>query len=314
MPAEPAVAADFPALFAHFRAEPMAERSIYPYSPVFRCRIGGQQAVLKHTRSRPESAAAVVAVTTHWASQGVPVVSPLDLPVANPVRLAGTIWVAYPFIAGRPYTGGLSEVAAAGALLGRMHASTAAARLPAYEWPAYDEESITRDVTGLRTVMAAHATEQAVARMVRLVSSFMSDLLPPLRTARLPYVNASLDFKANNLVYTSGGPVLVDPDNGDYAPRLLDLAQALLLFHAEHDLAPPRLFNQPEWSAFTRAYLGYVRLTDDERALWPTAIDYLLSEEGVWALTNDPDDWRPPRERSFLLALAGIRANDYPLP
>jgi hypothetical protein len=69
-----------------------------------------------------------------------------------------------------------------------------------------------------------------------------------------------MNDKANNLVYPPAGPVLVDPDNGDFAPRLLDLAQAVLLFHTEHEPAPPRLSEPPvrEGSrvAFVARFLG----------------------------------------------------------
>ena len=51
--------------------------------------------------------------------------------------------------------------------------------------------------------------------------------LPSLRTADLPAAAVTSDFKANNLVYTSTGPVMVDPDNGGVEPRLLDLALAV---------------------------------------------------------------------------------------
>lgn len=84
--------------------------------------------------------------------------------------------------------------------------------------------------------------------------------------------------------------MLVDPDNGDFAPRLLDLAQAALLFHTDHDSAPARPFDRTQWSAFIGAYLGEVDLTDDERVLWPMA------------------------QRAFLLALANVRADDFSLP
>jgi spectinomycin phosphotransferase len=153
-----------------------------------------------------------------------------------------------------------------------------------------------------------------VTRLEGLVTGFMTELLPPIRDAQLPLANASMDFKANNLVYTTGGPVLVDPDNGDLAPRLLDLAQAALLFHTEHDPAPPRLFDTAQWSAFIEAYLRHVSLTDQERALWPAAIAYMLGDEGIWALTSEADEWRSQRQRSFLLALAEARAGDLPLP
>jgi Ser/Thr protein kinase RdoA (MazF antagonist) len=305
---------DFPDLFAHFGADDVPECSIYPYSPVFPCRIGDRPAVLKRTRGRPDHAAAVVAVTRQWASQGVRVVTPLDLPVANPVRLGQENWVAYPFVAGQPYTGAPAEVAAAGDLLGRIHAVTGPAVFPSFEWPEHGPDSVAEDVAAIRQVVGAWASAGTVARLEKLVSDFMTEVLPAVRDAGLPVVNGSLDYKANNLVFTASGPVLVDPDNGDLAPRLLDLALAALLFHTEHEPAPSRLFTATEWGTFARAYLRHVSLTDAERAAWPAALVYMLSEYGIWALTNDADDWQDTRQRAFLLALAASAPDDFPLP
>jgi Ser/Thr protein kinase RdoA (MazF antagonist) len=311
----PASAADHPELFAHFSAEDVPERSMYPFSPVFPCRIGGRRAVLKHTRGAPENARAVAAVTRQWAAQGVAVVTPLDLEVANPARLGEVNWVAYPVIAGRAYTGQLPDVAAAGELIGRMHAARpGSVALPAFRWPDYDQARVGEDVELLRTVMGPHAPARVMQRLVDLAAGFMAEVVPPIRDGRLPQADASMDYKANNLVYTAEGPVLVDPDNGDFAPRLLDLAQAALLFHTEHEPVSPRPFDAAQWTTFIRAYLCHVNLTDQERALWPLAIEYMLAEEGHWAFTGEPGDWQLARQKSFLLALAQVRAGDFPLP
>jgi Ser/Thr protein kinase RdoA (MazF antagonist) len=311
----PASAADHPELFAHFAAEDIPERSIYPFSPVFPCRIDGRRAVLKRTRRAPENAQAVAAVTRQWAAQGIAVVTPLGLDMPNPVRLGEVHWVAYPFVAGRAYTGQPREVAAAGELLGRMHATGAgSAVLPAFRWPDHDQAGVTEDVDLLRAVMVPHAPDRVIKRLTDLVTRFMVEMVPPIREGQLPHANASMDYKASNLVYTADGPVLVDPDNGDYAPRLLDLAQAALLFHTDHDAAPPRPFDAAQWSTFIQAYLRHISLTDHERALWPLAIEYMLSEEGHWALTCEPSDWQLPRQNSFLLTLAEASADDFPLP
>jgi len=311
----PARAADHPDLFAHFGAEDIPERSIYAFSPVFPCRVDGRRAVLKRTRRLPENAQAVAAVTRQWAARGVAVVTPLDLPVPNPVRLGEAHWMAYPFVPGRVYTGTLDDVAAAGDLLGRVHAAGAGpATLPAFTWPDHDQARVDEDVDLLRTVAAPHAPDALIARLVDLVTRFMTDVLPPIRDGGLPLVNATMDYKANNLVYAVDGPVLVDPDNGDFAPRLLDLAQAALLFHTEHDAVPPRPFDPEQWSTFIEAYGRHVHLTGPERHLWPLAVEYMLNEEGHWALTGEPSAWELPRQKAFLLALAQIRADDFPLP
>lgn len=122
-----------------------------------------------------------------------------------------------------------------------------------------------------------------------------------------------MDYKATNLIYTPAGPVLIDPDNGDFAPRILDLAQAALLFHTDHELAPARPFDRAEWTTFIGAYRREVDLTDEERQLWPLAVGYVLAMEGHWAFTGEPEEWLDPRQRSFLLALARARAEDFPL-
>jgi spectinomycin phosphotransferase len=307
--------ADHSELFAHFAASEIPERSMYPFSPVFSCRIDGRRAVLKRTRAVVEDALAVAAVTRQWADRGVAVVAPLELDVPNPVQLGEAHWVAYPFVAGRAYTSRLPEVAAAGMLLGRMHSAGAGpAELPAYRWPDWDKARVTDDVDLLRTVMAPHAPDRIIERLVDLATRCMAELVPPIRDARLPYANSSMDYKANNLVYTVDGPVMVDPDNGAFAPRLLDLAQAALLFHTEHDPASPRPFDPAQWSTFIQAYLRHVNQTDQERALWPLAIEYMLCDEGHWAFTGEPSNWQVPRQKSFLLALAEVRAADFPLP
>ncbi len=307
-------ASELPELFAHFGAEAVPKRSAHPHSPVFPCRVSGRRAVIKRTRTRPVDAGAVAAVTRQWAAAGVPVVTPLDLAVANPVRIGGATWVAYPFIDGEPYTGTPAQIAAAGDLLGRMHAAPGDARLPPFAWPEHRAESVAEDVAALHAVVAPHVPPDMVARLEKLVTGFMTEVLPVIRDTPLPTVNGCLDYKANNLVYRDTAPVLVDPDNGDFAPRLLDLALAALLFHTEHDPAPPRLFNGDEWRIFIGAYGRQVRLTGEERACWPLAIDYMLSEFGVWALTNDPDDWIPQRQRAFLRDLAAAEPGRFPLP
>lgn len=123
------------------------------------------------------------------------------------------------------------------------------------------------------------------------------------------------DYKAANLVFGHDGPVLVDPDNGGREPRLFDLALALVLFHHECPTAPDRMLTAEEWAAFASAYLVHVSLTEQERALWPAAIDHVLWEEGTWALEDAEDSaWANPRDRSSMLDLARATPERYPLP
>ncbi len=311
----PDLAADYAKVFAHFGAELVPERSIYVWSPVFPCLIAGRSAVVKRARRTPEGASAVAATTREWLAAGVAVVTPLELSVANPAQVGDQNWVAYPFVDGQRYSGRAPEIEAAGALLGRIHARDfGPARLPAFRWPDHEQAREETDVELLREVVTPHVPEQVLDRLARLMSGFPAQALPAIRAAGLPCRNVCMDYKATNLIYAPDGPVLVDPDNGDYGPRLLDLAQAALLFHTDHEAAPARPFDHGEWSGFVGAYLRETDLTDDERQLWPAAIEFMLCMEGHWAFTGSPSEWDDPRQRSFLLALAGADAADFPLP
>jgi hypothetical protein len=90
--------------------------------------------------------------------------------------------------------------------------------------------------------------------------------------------------------------------------------RAALLFHTDQAAAPARPFSRSEWSIFVGAYLREVDLTDDERLWWPSALGYMLAMEGHWAFTGTPEEWNDPAQRSFLLALASARTEDFPLP
>ncbi|MFI6816895.1 phosphotransferase [Nonomuraea sp. NPDC050328] len=196
--------------------------------------------------------------------------------------------------------------------------------LPAFSWPDHDQASIDEDVMGLSTVLRAHRPDlhaEVMGRLEPLLRSFMTTTLPAIRDADLPVVDACLDFKAVNLVYPQDtptaprGPVLVDPDNGERVPRLLDLALAVLLFHNDLPGEPAGLFDAEQWQAFREAYLAEVELTEEERRLWPTALQYMLLEWGVWTVINGDEagDWVHPRHAEFLTALVTVDVTGFPL-
>ncbi|SDI31182.1 spectinomycin phosphotransferase [Nonomuraea jiangxiensis] len=305
------VTSDYSEVFRWFGIEP--QESMYLYAPVFRGVIGGKTVAVKRTHS-PEAMGRWV---RHLAGLGVPVVTPL----AGPRRIGGYDWVAYPWIDGRTYDGSPADVRAAGELLGRLHVAGNAegsTGLPGFEWPDHDEESVEDDVTGLDRVLKAYRPDlrgEVLGRLAPLLRSFMATTLPAIRDADLPVADVTMDFKAVNLVYSQAGPVLVDPDNGERAPRLLDLALAVLLFHNDLPDRPARLFDEMEWAAFRDAYLGHVRLTVRERELWPTALTYMLLEWGVWTAVNGGEvgDWDDPRQAAFLAALLTVDITRYPL-
>ena len=82
-----------------------------------------------------------------------------------------------------------------------------------------------------------------------------------LQQTDLPHIATTYDYKANNLIMTPE-PYLIDPDNATWAPRIFDLALALLLFHNEHHDAPDRVFTTQEWKTFLSGYQTYVELTE----------------------------------------------------
>jgi len=299
-------------VFEYFGAEDVPATSCYAWAPVYPCRIGDRRVVIKRTRSRAETASAIAGWTTGLCESGVSTVAPVTLPVDNPTPIDDEYWVAYPFIEGEVYSGEPGQLAAAGRLLGHVHATTTSVTPPPFEWPDHDEESVEEDREGIVKTLT-EPVASAVEPLSRLITEFMTRVLPPIRGGRLPMVGAVMDYKANNLIYRADGPVLVDPDNADWAPRLLDLALAAMQFHIEHSAAPGRMFTGAEWAEFYAGYREHVELTEAERQLWPIAIEYMLSEYGVWTLIES-DEWDQPRERAFMIDLAGATAERFPLP
>jgi Ser/Thr protein kinase RdoA (MazF antagonist) len=307
-------AAEFHAVFDHFGVKPSRSMSCYPWSPVFPADWQGQRVVVK--KGSPKRPGAVAAWCRRLASTGVPVVTPVDLPTGNPVTIADQAWVVYPWIDGRPYHGTDDDIAAAGDLLGRIHAAPEP-DLPLHDlsWHDYQPDGVASDLDGLAERFARHApgdTDRLLARLGPLARDFQAVTAPAVRDAGLPVASVSGDFKASNLVYTADGPVLVDPDYAVRAPRIHDLALAALLFHTSHHEAPGRMFSDPEWRVFRDAYLARVELTDHERRRWPDAIDYILGDEGIWAIL-DSSEWHVDRQRSFLIDLAGTDRHAFPL-
>lgn len=300
--------------------------SLTRWAPVFRgTAADGTSVVAKRTASDAGRAAAMAGWTARLRDTGLPVVAPLSLGVANPQQVGEDWWVVYPFVTGEAYAGTPAQVAAAGELLGRLHAARVALAdlgLREYEFPDSTEEDMEGDLVTLGGVLGEQEAPELVEPVAALGRRWWQESLPML-TAREPELvltGVCSDYKANNLVFTgpAGGdpaPVLVDPDNGGLEPRLFDLALAVVLFHNECDGAPGRLFTATEWQTFVSAYLGQVELTPAERELWPAALDHMFWEEGSWVLEdNDAQAWADPRQRAFLLDLAAADPERYPLP
>lgn len=291
--------------------------SLTRFATVHRARTPTQtDVVVKRTATEPERAAAMAAWTTALSAAGISVVSPIASIGTNPQQVGDEWWVVYPWIDGDAYSAQPGQVAAAGDLLGRLHA----ARVPTtdlrpYAWTEADESELRDDLENLEAILSAHGGSAANVRA--LGERWWNASLPSLRDrdADLVRCGVSSDYKASNLIFTDTGPVLVDPDNGGFEPRLFDLALAVVLFHNECDGAPGRLFTATEWETFADAYAQHVDLTPAERELWPAALDHMLWEEGTWSLEdNDDEAWADPRQHDYLLALSEATPEQFPLP
>lgn len=297
--------------------------SIYQWAPVFRCRVRGHdgqpvEAVLKRTVSSPGGAHGIVRWTRELVDRGVRVVAPVAMSGAEPpIADDDGHWTVYPWIDGREADGSLADLVAAGDLLGRLHAGSTDlvdTGIPELEWPEYDQESVAEDVEGITQVCVEQGIPAEVAaRWKDELETFWDSTLPAIRDAGLPAHPVSLDHRAVNLLYPENqSPVMVDPDNADSAPRLLDLAVSVLLFASEASANPGRLFDAAEWSAFYGAYRAHVDLTPAERELWPTALRYMRLEWGCWQLTEGAE-WDLPGQRPYLLDLLTMNDERYPL-
>jgi Ser/Thr protein kinase RdoA (MazF antagonist) len=306
-------ATDVATVFDHFGIEPTQDESCYRWSPVFPAVWQGQAVVLKRGAKRPEPVAGWCRLLD---SVGVPVVAPVELAVDNPAVVDGQTWIVYPWVSGRRYDNTDADLAAAGDLLGRIHAAPQPqVPLPDLDLFEYSPEQAAADLDALRARFTQHAPEEVerlMARLDPLVRGFTEVTVPAMGDPELPVVSVCGDFKADNLVYTADGPVLVDPESAVRTSRIHDLALATLLFHTSFAGAPGRRFTTGEWRTFRDAYLAHVQLTDIERRRWPDAIDFILGDEGIWAIL-DSTEWQTERQRAFLLDLAGTDPHAYEL-
>lgn len=286
--------------------------SVYPWGPVFRVEVvedGGVSvpAAVKRTWRDRTKIDGLTAWQQGLHDAGVPVVTPLRLrDVEVPLETPDGCWTAYPWIDGRAWDGSIEDTAAAGRLLGLMHRhslNVSDERLPRLEWPACPTESVDEDVAILRKVCAYEGAEDPTLadRWEQDLRAFPTGTLPAIRDAGLPTGPMTLDHRATNLVYTGADvPTMIDFENAEVAPRLLDLAISVLLFGSEAESNPGQLFDAASWSAYRDAYLSAAPpLTGPERELWPSALDYMRLEWGTWHL-GEGAAWDLPHESGLL--------------
>lgn len=296
--------------------------SLYEYGPVFKTKLAGQPVVLKKTIACP-GATGIAEWTTALATRGLDLTAPLDLPVANPYQHGDDVWVLKPWVDGTHTTGSAEQLHAAGELLGAMHAlgTQRPVNAPVFKYAEYSQESVEEDVAALEKLLPQHApdvADQVLATFVPALRSLWDDTQPVLVAADLPRVMGSLDFRAVNLIYRDGYPVLIDSENGEFVPRLLDLALAALTFHHESPNPEQGVLNEQQWARFAAGYRKNVALSDVERELWPAALRFMYFEWVTWYLIDAAqcNEWHTPAKAKQLRSLATVEltAERWPLP
>lgn len=284
--------------------------------------------MLKRTGYPRSSGPAIATWLRALRAAGVDVIAPADAFTPNPRAVPGTDWpgewVIYPFVAGSSYRAEHAQIAAAGRLIGRIHAHSAglgddmqsAPQLPLRD-EAWLEHTLAGAVDALKSKASRHLLAAEIAQCIEVISGRVAQhayARTALASTTLPSCACAWDFKASNLIYTTDAqPVLIDPDHAGVIPRLYDLACALILFHCDHAAAPARLFTTEEWRVFVEAYLEVIDPTDRERALWPSVRLAAWADQGLWLLTNWPEAWDDAQARGYLRDIAHADLDVYTL-
>jgi Ser/Thr protein kinase RdoA (MazF antagonist) len=144
------------------------------------------------------------------------------------------------------------------------------------------------------------------------IMNMLDDRFVSLLVEELPMVDATWDYKANNLVFVKDDFVLIDIDNAGRIPRILDLALALILFHDEIENIPPCVFSISQWEQFKKGYLEHVTLTEVEKRLWQSYVLFAYIDEALLTLANF-DIHHTERQMLFIEDLLKFDTEKYPL-
>lgn len=269
--------------------------SLSTKSPVWSASMhGGDEdvpAVVKQTWRNPEP---LEAWQRTLVARGIRTVAPL----APTVAVGGgdepgseEQWVVYPRLTGREWDGGAADLAAAGRLLGEMHAASDALAIdgfPGFEWGDPARETLDAAIEAIRESAEEHWPTADASRWAAQLEDFES-LLERVRAADVPHMPVSLDHRAKSMLFDDEGALMLDLEHAALAPRILDLAVAALLFPLEHAGSGGSALGSEEWMAFRDAYLAASPLTRQERDLWPAALTYVKLERGTAHLTDGVD-------------------------
>lgn len=292
-----------------FGLEPQDEpEHIYRFSPVYKFQASRRALVCKKTRSTVEGAKHIARWLRYARRLGIRVVAPISLPVENPLELApGDVRVVYRFIPGQPYTGSAQQLRAAGRLLGRIHRApnpkvrALGSELQRYSFARLSRRRVAPALARLPEVFSrAGLTFKAKPLLCACDRAAARSAL--LRHAEIPWTHTVWDFKASNLIFEANdNPVVIDPDQAQHAPRLFDLAAAVIKFHIDETGALARMWSPQEWVTFRDGYLESIDPTTQERALWGQAL-LLMFVQAMVVHNFHRAVWREPASRRYFLS------------
>lgn len=237
------------------------------------------------------------------------------------LRLEGAVYEVYPWVSGEPHDRrSVQQVAAAGRALAAYHeAARHFQPPPGKEWPRYRDPALIRD--GLHEVEAQVAAAltapdaQYLRRQVVAVSLGLTDE----RYHSLPKLVVHGDFHPGNVLYRNDEVAgIFDLDWATVQPRVLDLADGLMLFAGERDaeiddadivsLTQTWRPSHERGRAFLEAYLEREALSDEEMRALPLFVRALWLSCRVEGMEKVPEGARV----AYLLdgLLAPLRAMD----
>lgn len=281
--------------------------SLYPYAPVFKVRLNDEFYVLKRTKKDDMQLGKLLVFQKHLASNGINVSLPMKRFDQETHIIDETRWVLYPFIEGEPYNGSTEHIALAGDLLGRIHACSNDIFNHGFTWKNYGGVFLTDILDDLKTIEKRYGVHENIADYIE---EAVKNKFENLKDVEFPYVDATWDYKAMNLIYRDEDIFLLDLDNSGYIPRIFDIALALLLFHTSAPLAPNRPFTIEEWAVFMNAYKKHITLTANEIEYFSEYLKFVFLDEGLYAIVDLEED-EQQRQIEFIHHLMKMDLSKY---
>jgi len=280
--------------------------SIYAFSPVYKI----DNKIVKRTQYPIESAINLIKYTTYLKDAGIPIVTPVDLHTSNPQQIEEEVYICYPYIDGTTYRGVGTEIKQAGELLGKIHLLSSrdnSFNLNKYDVFDFIHEEVDEHVKEIAKNAATWTIDFDFQGLRNLLYTAVENQ-EKLKNASLIWIETPHDYKANNLVFTKD-PVIIDPDNAKWIPRIFDLALALLLFHNELSSAPNRVFTPLEWQLFLEGYSVHQTLTRNEKEMWQAGLLHVFLDEVMWLIAEVKEDWQRVEQRELVVSLLNMITN-----